>query len=607
MKTLPMVPTRGRLPVFLLALVLGAGAARAATLTMPLHDVKPGMAGKARSVFAGNAIEESDVEILGVLSNIQPQRSLILARLRGKTVDQAGIIQGMSGSPVFIDGKIIGAIAYSFPYAKEAIAGITPIDEMLAIVDRATPRTVPSLSLSLTNRLSLEDLFERNKDLIPAEVSLEAGGRMARRLRLPLVFGGFSSRAVERARPFLERMGFIPVLSGISSQARDMVLGTDLSLHEGDAVGIQLVGGDADASAVGTVTYVDGNRVLAFGHPFYNLGAVDYAMTKARVVAVVPSLESSFKLSETEALIGAFSQDRSAGALGEIGRMPRLIPVNLRLEEEGRPVREFKLKVVNDKILGPAFLNITLSSLLTGEERSYGDLTLDFMGDVYLDNGMGIHLEDLYSGNLDNSATNVSGLVAAVVYLLSNNEFKDLGIHRIDLAVRSSDRLRQASLERVWLDKYEVLPGERIQIKVYLKGFKEESIVQDVQLQAPSLPAGSEFQIVVADAASMQLLEAAQYKTREFVPRSLAQLVRLLNNLRKNNRIYFKIIASKPGLFLRGEELPNLPPSLKAMFASPRAAASGPTELTRSTLSDYQLPIPFVFKGAVLIPVQIRR
>lgn len=198
-------------------------------------------------------------------------------------------------------------------------------------------------------------------------------------------------------------------------------------------------------------------------------------------------------------------------------------------------------------------------------------------------------------------------MVAAVVYLLSNNEFKDLGIHRIDLAVRSSDRLRQASLERVWLDKYEVLPGERIQIKVYLKGFKEESIVQDVQLQAPSLPAGSEFQIVVADAASMQLLEAAQYKTREFVPRSLAQLVRLLNNLRKNNRIYFKIIASKPGLFLRGEELPNLPPSLKAMFASPRAAASGPTELTRSTLSDYQLPIPFVFKGAVLIPVQIRR
>jgi len=598
---------RQRLPLLLLALGLCAGAARAVTLTMPLRDVKPGMTGKARSVFAGNVMEESDVEILGVLSNIQPRRNLILARLRGKTVDQAGIIQGMSGSPVFIEGKIAGAVAYSFPYAKEAIAGITPIEEMLAIDDRATPRTAPALSLSLTNRLSLEDLFEQSKESFPAEVFVEAGGRTARRLRLPLILGGFSSRAVEKARPFLERIGFNPVLGGMSSQARDMTLGTDLSLREGDPVGIQLVGGDANASAIGTVTYLDGNRVLAFGHPFYNLGAVDYAMTKARVVAVVPSLETSFKLAETEALIGRFSQDRTAGVLGEIGKMPRLIPVNLRIEEEGRPGREFKLKVVNDKILGPAFLNITLSSLLTGEERAYGDLTLEFEGDVYLDNGMGIHLEDLFSGNLDNSATSVSGLIAAVVYLLSNNEFKDLGIHRIDLAVRPSDRLRQASLERVWLDKYEVSPGERIQIKVFLRGFKEEGLVQEVQVQAPSLPAGSEFQIVVADAASMQLLESSQYKTREFIPRSLAQLVRLLNNLRKNNRIYFKILASKPGLFLRGEEMSNLPPSLKAMFASPRVAASAPTELARSTLSDYQLPVPFVFKGAAVIPVQIRK
>jgi hypothetical protein len=593
----------------LLALTAGlaAGAARAATLTMPLREVKPGMTGKARSVFAGVAAEDSDVEILGVLTNIQPGRNLILARLKGKVVDQAGIIQGMSGSPVFLNGKIAGAVAYSFSYAKEAIAGITPIEEMLAIGDRATPRAAPPLGLPLSGRPRFEDLLARSLEAAPAEGPLQAGGWTARRLRLPLVLGGLHSRAVEKSRPLLERMGFLPVPGGSSGQARDMALSPDLSLREGDAVGIQLVGGDADVSAVGTVTYVDGTRVLAFGHPFYNLGAVDFAMTKARVVAVVPSLESSFKLSQTEALIGAFSQDRTAGALGELGRMPRLIPVNLRFEPEGKPAREFKLKVVNDKILGPAFLNITLSSLLTGEERSYGDLTLDFDGDVYLDNGMGVHLEDLFSGSFDNSATEVSGLVAAVVFLLSNNEFKDLGIHRIDLAVRPSDRLRLATLERVWLDKYEVAPGERIQIKVFVRSFQEESVVHEVQVQAPALPAGAEFQIIVGDADAMQAVESSQYKTREFVPRSLGQLVRLLNSLRKNNRIYFKILASKPGLFLRGEEMANLPPSLKAMFASPRAAASAPTELTRSTLSEYQLPLPFVFKGAAAIPVQIRK
>lgn len=595
------------LAILVLAAGVGAGAARAAVLIMPLREVKPGMTGVARSVFSGTTAEDSAVEILGVLTNIQPGRNLILARLKGKVVDQAGIIQGMSGSPVFLDGKIAGAVAYSFPYAKEAIAGITPIEEMLAIGERAAPRTAAPVSIPVAGRPRFEDVVEPRLGPAADEGLIQAGGWTARRLRLPLVFGGLGPRSVERAKPLLERMGFLAVPGGSAPQAREPAPDTSISVREGDAVGIQLVGGDADVSAVGTVTYVDGTRVLAFGHPFYNLGAVDFAMTRARIVAVVPSLESSFKLSQTEGLIGAFRQDRTAGALGEIGRMPRLVPVNLRLEPEGRPDREFKLKVVSDKILGPAFLNITLSSLLTGEERSYGDLTLDFEADVYLDNGMSVHLEDLYSGNFDGSATEVSGLVAAVVYLLSNNEFKDLGLHRIDLVVRPADRLRQAALERVWLDKYEVAPGERIQIKVFVRGFQDESIVHEVQVQAPALPAGAEFQIVVGGAEAMQLVEASQYKVREFVPRSLGQLVRLLNSLRKNNRIYFKILASKPGLFLRGEEMANLPPSLKAMFASPRAAASAPTDLARSTLSEYQLPVPFVFKGAAVVPVRIRK
>lgn len=607
MKTRPKPLGLRLLALAVLTSVVGAGAAPAAVLTMPLREVKPGMTGVCRSVFSGTTAEDTAVEILGVLTNIQPGRNLILARLKGKVVDQAGVIQGMSGSPVFLDGRIAGAVAYSFPYAKEAIAGITPIEEMLAIGERATPRTAAPAGLPLSGRPRFEDVVERRLDPGGDEGPLQAGGWTARRLRLPLVFGGLSSRAVERARPLLERMGFFPVPGGSAPQARDMTPAADIVLREGDAVGIQLVGGDADVSAVGTVTYVDGKRVLAFGHPFYNLGAVDFAMTKARVVAVVPSLESSFKLSQTEALIGAFSQDRTAGALGEIGRTPRLVPVNLRLEPGDRPAREYKLKVVNDKILGPAFLNITLSSLLTGEEHSYGDLTLDFEGDVYLDNGLAVHLEDLFSSNFDNAATEVSGLVAAVVYLLTNNEFKDLGIHRIDLVVRPSSRLRRATLERVWLDKYEAAPGERIQIKVFVRSHLDESVVHDVQVQAPALPAGSEFQLVVGDAAAMQLIEASQYKVREFVPRSLSQLVRLLNSIRKNNRIYFKILASKPGLFLRGEEMANLPPSLKSMFASPRAAASAPTDLTRSTLSEYQLPLPFVFKGAAVVPVQIRK
>jgi hypothetical protein len=270
--------------------------------------------------------------------------------------------------------------------------------------------------------------------------------------------------------------------------------------------------------------------------------------------------------------------------------------------------KEYKLKLVADKFLTPALINMAVSGLVTSEERNYGDITLDFNADVFLDKGgLGVHLEDVFSGSYDAPPVGLSGLLAAVVHYLLNNEFKDVGIYRIDLTVRAIEESRLATLEKVLLDKYEVTPGEAIRLQAYYRTQDEKSLVEEVTIAAPALPAGSEFQILVGDAASMQQIERAQYRIQEYVPRSLEQLVRLLSNLRKNNRIYFRIMATKPGLFLKGEELPNLPPTLKTMFASPRASAAGPTEITRSTLSEYQLAIPYVFKGGASIPVRIRK
>jgi hypothetical protein len=288
--------------------------------------------------------------------------------------------------------------------------------------------------------------------------------------------------------------------------------------------------------------------------------------------------------------------------------MPRLIPLNITLQTGPGTRQEFKLKLAADKFLTPALINMAVSGLVTSEERSYGDITLDFDADVFLDRGgLSVHLEDLFSGNYDNPPVSLSGLLAAVVHYLLNNEFKDVGIYRIDLNVRAIEESRLATLEKVLLDKYEVSPGEAIRLQAFYRTQDEESLVEEVTIGAPALPAGSEFQILVGDAASMQQIERAQYRIQEYVPRSLDQLVRLLSSLRKNSRIYFRIMATKPGLFLKGEELPNLPPTLKTMFASPRASAAGPTEITRSTLSEYQLPIPYVFKGGATIPVRIRK
>lgn len=595
--------------VFLLA--AAALAAAAATLTMPLAQVKPGMKGRGRSVFQGQTIEEFEAEVLGVLENVQPKRSVILARLKGRGLEATGVISGMSGSPVYVDGKLIGAVAYSFSFQKEAIAGITPIEEMLAIgQDAEEPRPAVAPPAVVREGDSFEDLaagFLR-ASAAPAAPRPAAAAPALTRLELPLVFSGFGAGVFERARELFGPLGFRTVRAGSSPQKPPGQPPAGPSLREGDAVGIQLLGGDLDVSAIGTATYVDGNKVLAFGHPAYNLGAVDYAMTRANVIAVMPSLESSSKLATAGPVIGRFTQDRTSGAAGELGALPKLIPLNISLRTGPAAKKDYRLKLVADKFLTPALVNLAVSTLITSEERNLGAISLDFDADVFLDKGgLSVHLEDLFSGSYDNPPVTLSSLVAAVVHYLLNNEFKDVGIYRIDLNVRAIEESRFAALEKVLLDKYEASPGEPIQLKVFYRTQKQESLTEEVTVTAPALPAGSEFQLLVGDAATMQQVERAQYRIQEYVPRSLDQLVRLLGNLRKNSRIYFRIMATKPGLFLKGEEMPNLPPTLKSMFASGRAAAAGPTEITRSTLSEYQLAVPYVFRGGAAIPVRIRK
>jgi hypothetical protein len=573
---------------------------------LPVNQIEEGMRGKGKTFLQDGQFEEFDVEILGVLRNWQPQKNLILATLHSDVVDRAGVVQGMSGSPVYIDGKLIGAVSYSLgTFSKEAIAGITPIEEMMAIPDRTTAKSSYAPRMKMRNFITSEDFHELSNAYYPSQTS-SVDGHLIKPLSIPLLFSGFSSHVFDKAKPFFSRLGFSPIQSGSSGQIQPKISPAEMSLQAGEPVGVQLIKGDMDMSAVGTVTHVEGNKVLAFGHPFYNLGAVDFAMTKAKIMAVFPSLETSFVLSASDRTVGRFVQDRNSGVFGELGKLPRYIPINANLLTEDGEAREFKVQVADDKLFTPLLVNLVVSSIVLSQERNLGDLSLELRGTIYLDDGPPVQLHDLFSGSYDMAATDLSGIVAAVVYYLTNNEFKDLGIHRIDLNIDVAEEVRFATLEKVWLGKYEAKPGEIIPMKVYYRNFRGETIVDELSLPTPNLPTGSEFSLVVGDAASIQNIEVSQYRTTGFVPRSLYQLIRLLNSLRKRNYIYFKIIATKPGLFLRGEELPNLPPTMKSMFSSPRAASTPPVEITRSTLGEYRHGIPYVFSGLAVIPLKIK-
>jgi len=575
----------------------------------PVDQIREGMKGTGKTVLKGKNLEEFDVEILGILENdpsVGPKRNIILAKLTGINLEKTGVIQGMSGSPVYLQGKLAGAVAYSFPFSTEAIAGITPIGEMMEIRESEETKSTYSSPIPIKKHLSLEELSEIYEKHNVINTNAFYKGKSLQPMKIPLIFNGFSKKAFEKSKNFFSDIGFCPMQVGYTEQIQNESTSTKIDLREGDPIGVQLISGDLSLAATGTTTYIDGKNILAFGHPMYNLGPVNYAMTEADVITVVPSLNTSMRLTSTGEIIGSFNQDRSSGVFGELGKTPELIPVNIELFNSGNKVKDIRLEVVENKILTASLLNLAVMSIMSIEERSIGDLTLELNGNIFLENGMSIRLEDLFSGNFDSSITNASTLIAAVTYFLTNNQFKELGIHRIDLRLDSSEEIKISYLEKVWLDKYDVSPGERIQVKIYTRNFRGESVLREGAVVAPNLPSGSKFHLFVGDTTSMGQLERSLYQTQAFLPRDLHQLIRVLSNQRKNNRIYIKILADKPGLFLKGEELPNLPPSMKTMFSSPRIATSIPTEITKSTLSNFQLRVPFVFQGAAMIPIRIK-
>ncbi len=603
-----------RFPIKAIIIIIMLGLALSSPLSgqnsfFPVDQIKEGMKGTGKTVLKGRDIREFEVEILGVLENdpsIGAKRNIILAKLTGIDLEKTGVIQGMSGSPIYLQGKLAGAVAYSFPFSTEAIAGITPIGEMVDIKKTEDVKSTFSPPIPIKKHLTLEELSEINEEYHVTTTYALYQGKNLEPMKVPLIFSGFSNRAFEKSKGFFTDLGFSPMMVGYLEQTQSRSSFSDIELREGDSVGVQLISGDLSIAATGTATYVDGTDVLAFGHPMYNLGQVNYAMTAANVITVVPSLSTSLKLTGTGSVIGTFSQDRSSGVFGEIGKMPDLIPVNIELYKLGKKAKDIQLKVVENKILTPTLMNVAVLSIMFAEERSIGDLTLELQGNIFLENGMSIQLEDLFSGNFDSSVNNASTLIAAVTYFLTNNEFKELGIHRIDLKLNSSEDIKISYLEKVWLDKYDVAPGESIQVKIYSRNFRGDSVLREGGIVAPNLPSGSQFYLFVGDTDSMGQLERSLYQTQAFMPRDLYQLIRVLSNQRKNNRIYLKILVDKPGLFLKGEELPNLPPSMKTMFSSSRIATSVPTELSKSTVSNFQIPVPFVFKGAALIPIRIK-
>jgi hypothetical protein len=588
----------------------------------PLEDVRAGQKGIARTVFSGAEPQEFGVEVLGVLSGYPaPRQSLIIARLSGPQVDRTSVFAGMSGSPVYINGKLVGAISYAFPFAKEPIAGVTPIKSMIDIFERGRQTTAGRDELGFMREpraVSYSSLAGMDwKPQLPggqsSSVSFVAPvatgsplvgllGQQFAPIATPLVFNGFSPQAVAQFSTQLQAYGLLPV-AGVGGAAPLSPLGkvTDQTLAPGTSISVELVRGDYSVAASGTVTHRDGERVYAFGHPFLSLGSSDMPMSESTVVTVIPNTMNSFKLTVPGQMVGTISQDRSTGIYGRLSQAPKMIPVTINLHSNRDQVETYKYEVANDEFLTPLLLNMTVYSTIISSERSLGDSTVSVRGKIEVKGHEPITLERRFSTT--GAGINAAGSVAAPVQALLSSGFEGVELGQITLDIAASDSRRAATLDRISLDRNEVHSGETVEVQAYVRTESGKQFVQRIPVSIPADVPPGQLVLFVGDGGSLQQASASQ----SFVPKDLGQLVGAINKIKKNDRLYCKLFRITTGAVIGTDEMPNLPPSFVATLNSDRATG-GFTPTVLSPIDEKELPpAEYVISGQQLIAINVIR
>jgi SpoIVB peptidase S55 len=551
----------------------------------PIDEIRPGMVGIGKTVFAGETIDEFKANVIGVLRNVLgPRRDLILAKLEGGPLATTGVIQGMSGSPVYIDGRLVGAVSYaigSFP--REPLAGITPIAEMMAAVDGSAARTTGDLAgtwpaepaevfarLGRLTQRALAPLGPRLPGLrIDGPASLADLAPRLRPIGAAMVMSGFDP-AVDR-----ELRQALAVTAADGQGPRSTRGEAATGLRPGDPVGMSLVHGDLEMGATGTVTHVDGARVYGFGHPFLNLGPTAYPMTRAHIYTILPSLDSSMKIAGLGPVIGTMSQDRSVAVGGTLGAGPRELEVNVTLTSDRTPERKFQYFVLHDQILTPLFSYVSIFNSIVSYERQAGAMSVTASGTVSFGSSGSVQIDDAFTGDTASSAA--SAAIVAPVGAAFTNEFKNVLPEKIDINLRVSEQQESKTIDRVWLDTTKPKLGATYTLQVLLRDFRGGTETVSLPVTMPTHASGP-ITLLVGDASTLAALE--QRELRPGKPTTWAALLAQLNATRRNNRIYVRLITSSAGTVVGGETLPSLPPSVRSVLDEDKTVTSASVSRT---------------------------
>ncbi|MGA2855480.1 MAG: SpoIVB peptidase S55 [Candidatus Sulfotelmatobacter sp.] len=577
--------------------------------TIPVSQIHAGMRGVAYTVFEGVKPESMDVEVLGVLHNANgPKGDVILIRLHGPKVEYTGVVAGMSGSPVYLDGKLAGALAFRIgQFSKEPIAGVTPIADMLEInaLDKSPAEESAATRPALANA-SGKTAAPGDAATLPGSVQNFAKQDYANYLEpieTPLVFNGFSEEAVRRFAPEFASAGIVPVM-GAGSVSNDK---QPEPLEPGSAVSAVLVRGDMDITATCTVTYIDPQRLLACGHPLLQFGSVDLPMNKAEVLATLASPLDAFKIVSTTEEAGVFVEDRHTGILGVFNKQPDMIPVTLAIHSgAGTPQKEFHYEVLNNPRLSPVAVMATVFNALHGVNEYGEEITYRLNGTIHVKGFPEVALKNMF-------APTESGQPAAMSAALSlgerfgriyDNPYSAPAVESVKLDFDLVRERKWARLESARTDVTEVRPGDQIMVETVLAPYRGERSVRQIPVKIPTSVSKGTLRILVSDGETLDRLNHANPAFGRKL--DLASTIAVLNQEHANNRVYVSLLEADPEARVADKVMPTLPISvmnvMDGMRGSQEMTVSGESNVDETATP----PLDYVVSGAQLLTVTVK-
>ncbi len=570
------------------------------TETIPVSQIHTGMRGVAYTVFEGRTPEPMDVEVLGVLKNMNgPKGDIILIRLHGTKVEYTGVVAGMSGSPVYFDGKLAGALAFRIgEFSKEPIAGVTPIADMLEInaFDKSPGGAPSDASVGLAKAAT-----KTSGPGEPGSLPVQNYANYLRPIEAPLVFNGFSEETVKLFASQFASAGIVPVMgAGSVSDAKQPE-----PLEPGSAISAILVRGDMDIAATCTITYLDPQRLLACGHPLLQFGSVDLPMNKADVLATLPSPLNAFKIVNTTEPVGAFVQDRHTGIMGILDKQPDMIPVTLTIKN-GDATKEIHYEVLNNARLSPVAMMATVFNALHGINDYGEETTYRLKGVISVKGYPDVKLQNMF-------APTDSGQPAAFLAALSlgdrfgriyDNPFDVPAVKAVNLAFDLVKQRRWARLESARADLTEARPGDEITVETVLAPYRGDRVVHQIAIKIPTSASKGPLRILVSDGDTLDRMRRGMPMMARKL--DLASTIALLNKEHSNNRVYVSLLEADPEAMVADKVMPTLPLSVMNIMENMRGTQEmvvlGESQVNEAATP----PLDFAVAGAQVLTITIK-